>query len=190
VGGQHQRHALLLEPEQPLPHQVARLRVEARGRLVEQHHLGLVDQGPGDRQPPFHAARQRLDPAVGPLGQLHEVEQLVGPLPGHLAGDAEEAGVRREVLPDRQLDVEVVELRADTELGADAGAVVPRVHPQDLQLAAGRWGHTPDHAHGRALAGTVGPEEPERLAPPHVDVDPVDRREVAEPLHQPTRMNK
>ena len=30
VRGQHQRHALLLEPEQPLPHQVPGLRVEAR----------------------------------------------------------------------------------------------------------------------------------------------------------------
>ena len=36
VGGEHQRHAALLEPEQPVPQQVAGLRVEAGGRLVEQ----------------------------------------------------------------------------------------------------------------------------------------------------------
>src|SRR3712207_8164194 len=40
VGGEDQRDAALLEPVQPLPHDVARLRVEPRGRLVEQQQLG------------------------------------------------------------------------------------------------------------------------------------------------------
>ena len=80
VGGQHQRDALLLEPVQPVPQHVAGLRVEAGRRLVEQQQLGLVDQRPGDREPPLHAARQRLDPLVGPVAELHELEQLVGPL--------------------------------------------------------------------------------------------------------------
>jgi hypothetical protein len=50
------------------------------------HHLGLVHQAPGDRQPPFHAAGERLDLAVGPLAQLHEVEQLVGAARATLRG--------------------------------------------------------------------------------------------------------
>ena len=36
MGGQHEGHALLLEPEQPLPHQMPGLRVEARGGFVQQ----------------------------------------------------------------------------------------------------------------------------------------------------------
>src|SRR5690606_27255516 len=39
--------------------------------------------------------------------------------------------------------------------------------------------------HGRALAGPVGPQEPERLAPVDIDVDTVHGDEVAEPFHQP-----
>ena len=82
VRGEHQRDALLLEPEQPLPHEVAGLRVEAGGRLVEQQQLGLVDQRPGDGEPSLHAAGERIDLAVGPVGELHEVEQLGGARPG------------------------------------------------------------------------------------------------------------
>ena len=40
------------------------------------------------------------------------------------------------------------------------------------------------------LAGAVGPEEAERLARPHVDVDPVDRGEVAEALDQPAGVDQ
>ena len=66
VGRQHERHAALLEPVQPIPQQVARLRVEAGGRLVEEQELRLVDQAARDRQAPLHAARQWLDLVAWP----------------------------------------------------------------------------------------------------------------------------
>jgi hypothetical protein len=43
VGGQHERHTLLLEPEQPLPHQMPGLRIETGRGLVEQEQLRRVD---------------------------------------------------------------------------------------------------------------------------------------------------
>ena len=115
VRGQHERDAPLLEPEQPLPHQVPGLRIEAGRRFVEQHELGLVDQRPGDREPPLHAAGQRLDLVVGPLGELDEVEQLRRPLAGHPARNAEVARVDGDVLRDGQLGVERVLLGAHAE---------------------------------------------------------------------------
>ena len=39
VGRQDQRHALLLEPVEAVPEQVPRLRIEARGRLVEEQQV-------------------------------------------------------------------------------------------------------------------------------------------------------
>ena len=68
VGGEHQRDALTLELVEALPQQVARLRVEPGGRLVEQQQLGLVDQRAGDREPALHAARERVDAVVAPVG--------------------------------------------------------------------------------------------------------------------------
>ena len=78
VRGEHLRHALLLEPVEAIPEHVARLRVEAGRRLVEQEQLGVVHQRAGDRQPALHAARERLDLRLAPLVQLDEVEELFG----------------------------------------------------------------------------------------------------------------
>ena len=47
VGGQDERHALLLEAVEAVPEQVPRLRVEAGGGLVEQQQVGLVDERRG-----------------------------------------------------------------------------------------------------------------------------------------------
>jgi hypothetical protein len=78
VRGEHERDAALLQPVEPVPQHVARLRVEAGGRLVEQQQLGLVDERAGDGDAPLHPARQRLDLAGRAIGELDELEQLGG----------------------------------------------------------------------------------------------------------------
>ena len=143
VRRQHQRHALLLEPEQPLPDDVAGLRVEAGRRLVEQQHLGPVDQRPRDGEPALHAAGEVLDLGLRLLGELHEVEQLLAPtLRTSARGQAEEAAVDVEVVPDVQLHVEGVLLGAHADARPDLGAVGGGVEPEDAQLAADVTGET------------------------------------------------
>ena len=80
VGRQHERHPALLESIQAVPQQMAGLRVEAGRRFVEQQERRLVDERSGDRQPSLHPARERLDLVVRALGELGEVEQLIGAL--------------------------------------------------------------------------------------------------------------
>ena len=123
VRREHERDALLLQPVEPLPQHVPGLRVEAGGRLVEQQHLGLVDQRPGDREPALHPARERIDARVAPVGELHELEQLLGPAPDLRARQVEVAPVDHEVVPHRELGVEVVLLRHHAEPAADLRAV-------------------------------------------------------------------
>ena len=138
VRREHERHALPLQLVEPLPHEVARLRVEAGGRLVEQHELGLVDQRPGDREPALHAAGQLVDPVVAAVGQLHEVQQLVGPLADHGARQAEVAAVDEQVLADGELEVEACPPAAPTPSRARiSGPSRRRVEPEHPQLAAG-----------------------------------------------------
>ena len=55
----------------------AALRVEARGRLVEEEDAGPVHEREREIEPPLHAARVAADLAVGGLGQPDAVEQLV-----------------------------------------------------------------------------------------------------------------
>ena len=119
VGGQDQRHATLLQPVEAVPEQVTRLRVEAGRRLVEEEQGRLVDQRPGDRQPPLHPARQRLDLVVLALGQLGELQQLVRAPVALGPRQAEVAPVEDEVLADGQLGVEAVLLGDDADPRAD-----------------------------------------------------------------------
>ena len=53
--------------------------VEGAERLVEQQHVGLGDERPGDRHPLAHAARQLAGQAVGELGQAHDAQHLGDP---------------------------------------------------------------------------------------------------------------
>ena len=76
VGGQQQRQPLPFEIEQPLPDHHPRLRVEPRGRLVQDHQLRTADQGAREHEAPLHAAGQLIDPALETFAELHEVEQL------------------------------------------------------------------------------------------------------------------
>ena len=184
VRGQDQRDAALLEPEQPVPHHVPGLRVKPGGGLVEDQDLRLVDERAGDRQAALQAAGQRVDLVPGPVRELDEIEQRVGPLPDEPAGQAEVPAVDEQVLADGQLDVEGVLLRDHAEPGPDRGPVADRVAAEDGQLAAGRRRDAADHPHRGGLARPVRPEEAERLAAVQVEIDPVHRREIPEPLGQ------
>src|SRR5690606_3139126 len=138
----------------------------------------------------LHPARQRLDPALGPIGELHELEQLLRALSADRPREVEVAAVDEHVVLDAELLVELVLLRHDTDPGADLLAVARRVEPEDPQLALAHRRHATDHAHRRRLAGTVRAEKPERLAAPHVDVDAVDGDEVTEALHELARRDQ
>ena len=67
--------------QQEVLHRPLGLGVEGAERLVEQQHVGLGGQGPGDGDPLAHAARQLAGQAVGELARGRMIaEQLVDPL--------------------------------------------------------------------------------------------------------------
>src|SRR5262249_4738430 len=70
--------ALLAQPQDGLPEQAAALRVEASGRLVEEHELRITDQCQSERQALSLPAREIL--RVGPslLLQRHLAQQRTG----------------------------------------------------------------------------------------------------------------
>ena len=184
VGREQKRHTLPLEAVEPVPDDVTRLRVEAGRRLVEEQHLGLVDERARDRQPALHAARERLDLVVRALRELDEVEELVGARAEVLPGQPEVAAVDDDVLADGQLHVERVLLRHDAEPRADLRAVAGGIDVEHAQRPLRDGRDAPDHAHRRRLARAVRAEEAERLAALQVEVDRVDGDEVAEALHE------
>ena len=80
VGRQEDRDALLArQPDQQLPEAVARHRIDAGGRLVEDQHLGFVKHGDGQREPLADAQRQALGQGVGHRLQAEVGQQLLDP---------------------------------------------------------------------------------------------------------------
>src|SRR5581483_11576459 len=61
VRREEHRRAGAVQLAELLPHEVAGLRVEPGGRLVEHEELRPVDERASDRQAPLEAARQRVD---------------------------------------------------------------------------------------------------------------------------------
>ena len=71
---------LLVEAAQPGAQFLAHAGVEGAEGLVEQQHLGLDRQGPGERHALALAARELAGVAVGEAVELHQGEQVVHPL--------------------------------------------------------------------------------------------------------------
>ena len=68
-----------LEAEQLVLHVPSDQGIEGRERLVEEQHLGVDGQGPGQADPLLHAARQLLGVVVGPTAEAHHLDHLGRP---------------------------------------------------------------------------------------------------------------
>ena len=78
VRREEDRLALAVEVAEDLPEVDAGLRVDARGRLVEEEHARPVRERARDHQPLREAAGELEDHRVGALGERELLEQLVG----------------------------------------------------------------------------------------------------------------
>jgi len=55
------------------------LGVEAVGRLVQDQHLGVAEQGGGQAETLAHAEREPADPPAGGVGQADLAQDRIGP---------------------------------------------------------------------------------------------------------------
>ena len=122
------------------------------------------------------------------VAQAGEVERAVDR--GADVGHAVEAGEDREVVFDRDVDVEVVELRHDAHLGPRRLRVAGQLVAQRPQLAGVGQRLPGEQPHRRRLAGAVGPEQAEADPLRHVEVEAVDRRDRPEPLDHATQFDR
>ena len=184
VRGDDLGDALALEPVQPVPQQVAGLRVEPGGRLVEQQQLGVVDQRPGDREPRFMPPDSGSTGASARSPSWANAISSAALLPRTRAGQAEVAAVdsrfsRTVSSVSRLSSCGTTPIRARIRGPSTSG-----VHAQHLQRAARPRRHAGDHPHRGRLARAVRTEEAEDLAARDVDVDAAHGLELAEALAQ------
>ena len=96
VGDEDRRHVdLVVEPAQPLAQLGAHARVERPEGLVEQQHLGLDRERPGERHALALAAGELARVAVREALELDQLEQLLDPILDLLLAAACGSGGRR-----------------------------------------------------------------------------------------------
>ena len=149
-----------------------------------------MHQAAGDLQPPAHAAREHLHPAVAALPQPDHLQHDAHPLVGHLLGHAVQLGVEAQVLRGRQVHVERRVLEHQTDVAANVEPLGDDVVAGDRRRPGRRLGKRAQHLDRRRLAGAVGPEEAEDLPRLDVEGDPVDGGEVAVSLDQPVDLDR
>jgi hypothetical protein len=77
VGDEHDRLPGSAQPGDDAVDGQAALRVQPGGGFVEEQHLGLMHDRPGDHQPLRHPAGQLTDALPGGGAQVHPLQQAV-----------------------------------------------------------------------------------------------------------------
>ena len=171
-----------------IPHGAPALRVESDSRLVEEQHLGRMDEPARDLQPPAHPARVSLHEIVGALGQAHHVDQVLRPLAPHAPAEIVEAAVDVDILPSGEVEVGGQRLRNHADRFAHAHRIARDVEAGDESLSRGRHDQRRQHPAERGLARAVGSEQAEQLAAPHLEAHVVDGGEFAEAFSEFARL--
>ncbi len=168
------------QTDQQRPELVARDRIDAGGRLVEDQHVGAVDDRAGQRQPLLEPQRQVARDCTRMGDEVELVEKPVDPRGDLRAVDTEEPRVKREVLADRQAAPEREVLRHEPD--APAGLDVVRIGrlAKQPRLAFGGGQEARQHLHRGGLSAPVRAEEAEDLASLDLEADVAHGGEIAE----------
>ncbi len=158
------------------PEVAARHRIDAEGRLVEQQHARLVDQGAGEAELLLHAAGERAGQPVAERREIGEGEQALAARRAFGARHSEEVGVELEILVDREVGVEPETLRHVGEPGLDGLGVAHDGDAVEDGVAGARLEDPSEHAQRGGLAGAVGTDEAEELAGADLEIEAGDRQ--------------
>ena len=163
-------------------HLAAQLEVEGAERLVEEQHLGVVDQRAGDGDALLLAAGELVRLALGEVAELHELQHVVDLLLHRL--DAPPAQPEGDVLG----DVQVREERVRLEDGVHRPLVrrqIGDVLVAEEDRAGGRLLKPGDHAERGGLATARRAEQGEERALRDGQFERVDGGEGAVRLADP-----
>ncbi len=190
VGRDEDRHAVRArQVHEDAPERVARHRVDARGRLVEDQHLRLVDHRHGERQALAVAQRQRVGIGVAGLREVEARHHLLDARPDRGSGTWNSRACSSRFCSHRQLAVEREALRHVADAPARLEVVRLDLAAEQPGLPLARRQEPGQHLHRRRLAAAVRAEEAEDLAAADAERGVVDGREVAEPHRQVLRLD-
>jgi Tol biopolymer transport system component len=149
------------------------LGVEPVERLVEQQQVGVVEEGPGEREPLEHATREGRDPLVARAPEPEALEHRARPL----------APIRQSVEP--AIEVEVLERR---QLAVDEGLVAEKPDRTaggvDFELTVRRRVEPGAEPQQGRFPRAVGPGHEHEPAARHLEIERFEDALVTEALRQ------
>ncbi len=143
-----------------------------------------------DVEPAPHPTRVRPDRSVGGRRELEQLQELGRPKVDPRARSLREAPDQPQVLAAGEVGVHRGGLTGQPDAKPHAFGVAHDVEPEHLSGAPVGLEDRREDADGRRLAGAVGPEEPEDGRGGHLEVDPREGLQVAEPFLQPTHRDR
>jgi hypothetical protein len=160
-----------------LPDQLPRLDdllgIETRRRLVENQHVGVVNQRLCEANALLVALGQLRAEPVRHLGDPRPIHDRLHPMPAVGSRDALDLSDEVQVFDDGHVGVEGRRFRQVTGSTLRFDRLVEHVEAGDDGLA-GCGRHVPrQDPHRRGLAGAIGPEESQDLASLHAEADVV-----------------
>jgi hypothetical protein len=176
---------IVWSPPRPLiSSRVSMLRVEARGRLVEDQHVGVGQDRLGQPHALAIALGEPADQRGAPVGDTRLVHRLVDLPLALLARDALDLGAEVQERLDVHVRVERRGLGDVADAPLDLQRLLEHVEAGDARRALRGRQVAGQDAHGGGLPGAVGPEEAEDLALLDPERDAVHRRRPAVALRQ------
>ena len=189
LGREHDRRPLAHELAHDRPDLVAAARIEPGGGLVEKQDPRTREQARREVEPAAHPSGVRACRAVGGVGELEALQQLVRPPSRLVAREVEQAAEHLQVLPSGEDLVDGRELPGEPEQLANGRGLVHHVAPEYLRAPRVRREQRREHAHERGLPGPVRPEQPEDRPLRDVEVDSRQRNRRAEALDHALDVN-
>jgi len=146
------------------PEFIACQRIDARGRLVKDQQLGVVNDPHGQRKALSHAERQRVRFGVGIVDKADIDHELGDTRVSVVRGQMKKARMKTQVLPHGEFAIERERLRHEADALADRQVVGIDRFAADLGLSLARRQESGQHLHGGGLAAAVRTEEAENFS--------------------------
>ena len=184
LGGEQQRGAVGDELLDHAPQASAALRVETRGRLVEEEHRRAVHERGGEVEPAPHAPAVGASGPVGGVDEIEALEELVGAGTDRPRGEVREQPDHLQVLVAGEVLVDGGVLAGETDLLAYGLRIPVDGHSEHFGETAVVAEDGREDPHRRGLAGAVGAEQAEDRAGGHREIDAGQRDDGTKPLFE------
>lgn len=175
---ENQGSALRAQGSKPIPKMLPGVRVEASGGFVENDEFGVMNQSPDQGQAAFGTPRQLAEIGSCAISQLCKIQKGRDPSLHLVRGETEIAGINGEIFDDREIGIQIIRLRDDSDPASGKTCFGGYGMIQNRDRTRTRRRESEKQPQGRGLARTIGPEKTKALPPGNFKIQSIDCNSV------------